>query len=311
MRRFLMTALLALLPSVSVAEQVRDGLYLMQVDGAEGTLRIERGQASLSIVSLGRCVGSVEGSLTPLRRGLTSFTDRRYGSDCTIAMTINADGSPSRTEEGPGCFAYHGASCAFTGEVIGLDVDSTIEALDAAFNAMSVAQRRNLQHRLVELGAYGGPVDGLIGPGTRRAIVIAARKDIRSDPEISLADTRKAGAYLARLLNPPSSVSLLQAVEQALQAPAIVGAAEIDNVLGLWTCASDLFETPVELEFGLDRASMRPLGITQPYEWMDSIGERSNALRIEFADGETIGLFDITAEAMIMMGSGMIFDCSR
>jgi hypothetical protein len=107
---------------------------------------------------------------------------------------------PISTTDAGGCFAYRGASCGFTGTVIGRDVDVSIESIDAGFNARSQADRIEIQRALAASGHYAGSLDGLTGRGTRGALIDAARAEIENSPGLDLSTRSGVDGFIVSLI---------------------------------------------------------------------------------------------------------------
>lgn len=324
MRTLALVSLVSLAPSIVLADDLQSGLFRLQVDGAEGSLRISEGAASISIASPGRCAGSAEGALSPAGRGVFTLTDARYRDICRVEIKADEDGRPISTVETGGCFAYHGASCGFDGTVIGRDVDVSISAIDEGFNARSKADRIEIQRVLSAAGHYAGGLDGVTGRGTRGAIIDAAQAALETSPGLDLSTRAGVDAFIISLIGEvgASEPATTQAPAEAAQVPADEpaaatvasgDAAETDPVGfgGTWSCDSDMFDEQAEFIFADGSVTLKNIGATMTHEAPIEIGGRSSSILLEVADGDRLGLFEITAETMIVMSNGEIFDCRR
>lgn len=324
MRARALAALVSLVPGLALAEDVTSGLYRLQVDGAEGSLRISGGTASISVASPGRCAGSAEGPLSSAGSALFALTDARYGDVCRIEIEVDGKGLPISISDAGGCFAYHGASCGFDGSVVGRDVDVSIEAIDAGFNGRSQADRVEIQRVLKKAGDYVGDLDGVTGRGTRGAIIDAARAALETSPGIDLSTRSGVDAFLVGLIGEarasepattqdPAPEAKVSADEPAAATVASRDAAEATPLgfAGAWSCDSDMFDEKAEFVFADGSVTLKNIGATMTHDALIEIGGRSSAILLEMADGERLGLFEITAETMIVMSNSEIFDCRR
>ena len=313
MKRLTLALLACALPAAASADSLRDGLYRILTDGAQGTLEIRGDRASLGIAAPG-CSGAVSGMLSSLRDGVATVTDRSYGDVCTITITADADGFPARLDES-GCMAYSGAMCSFSGEVTGPDVAWTTEAVDAGFTGLSRELRLDVQRALQARGHYRGGIDGAIGPGTRGAIVGAAREDLGAGRAIDLSDEEAARGYMLALLAADQTVPGTQvATAEAPASPETPTAPSRENVAdwrGDWSCQADFLDEEARFTFEEERATFHNLGITTRYSDIREIGGRTDALEISMMDGERLGLFNILPGSMIIAASVGIFDCRR
>ncbi len=309
MKRLTLALLACALPAAASADSLRDGLYRILTDGAQGTLEIRGDRASLGIAGTG-CSGAVSGPISALRDGVATITDSAYGDICTITITADEDGLPGQIQES-GCLAYSGAQCSFDGQVEGLDVAWTLEAVDAGFNGLERELRLQVQQALQARGHYRGGIDGAIGPGTRGAIVAAAREDLGTDAEIDLTGAEGARTYLLGLLEPTEAEPMPDDQAAEPEAAAETADAEAPAWHGDWTCATDVFDDAARFTFEDGQATLHNLGATQRYADIRQIGGRTDALQVEMMDGETLGLFNIEPTSMIIVGSVGLFDCQR
>lgn len=298
-------------PAMTAAQDaVQEGLYRLQTDGGQGTLTITNGQASLGVAGVmpGVCAGGIEGRLTQVEDGVARFSQTQDSLSCTVAMYLDPDGRPLSLEPGAGCTSFHGFSCSFAGEITGPDVPVSIEAIDAAFNARSPEERRAIQQILHHQGHYNGAIDGVTGVGTRSALIAFGRENVATDPTVSLGDRASVSRQLLALLGAkpevPSTVE--DAPDTDVQQPL-----SAVPFLGMWTCNTPGFDDNDVFEFGNDEVTIQMFEMTVTYDGFDVIGNRSNAYAVQLSDGVQLGLFDIASTTMIIMGEGMIFDCTR
>jgi hypothetical protein len=129
-------------------------------------------------------------------------------------------------------------------------------------------------------------------------------------------------AFLVGLIGPAVTVEPAAAPTPATQVPsddvavstvASPDAAEAGTVGfgGAWSCDSDMFDEKAEFVFADGSVTLKNLGATMTHDAPVEIGGRSSSILLEVADGDRLGLFEITAETMIVMGNGEIFDCRR
>ncbi|HHX88188.1 MAG TPA: hypothetical protein GX700_00205 [Paracoccus sp.] len=328
---FLPIALLATsLSFAASADTLRNGNYALAFDGGQGSLRIADGHASLSVGSRS-CLGSVGGAVSMLTDRVATFTDRQDGRSCTIHISLDEDGQPLGTESaGPDCGFFHGASCGFWGEVTGPEVPVAMTAITAGFNALPPEGRRAVQEVLSARGLYRGAIDGVVGPGTRVAIVEMARAELAASPRLALNLESEATVhrYLLTLTHsgPQQSTLAPQPVSKPIPASGVdagvvtqpgvaVTDAGADRAGATWTgdwhCATELFDRPAHFTFTERNGTIHNLGRTVSHGGAQPIGGRENALLIEFTDGERFGLFEIQPETMVIAGSSGIFDCTR
>lgn len=57
--------------------------------------------------------------------------------------------------------------------------------------------------------------------------------------------------------------------------------------------------------------TLKNIGATMTHDAPIEIGGRSSSILLEMADGDRLGLFEITTETMIVMSNSEIFDCRR
>lgn len=309
----------ATFPFTALADTLHDGYYHVAFEGAQGSLLIADGQASVSLGSM-TCAGSAAGPLSALIDRVATFTARDNDESCTMAITVDDNGTPVLIEEtDSGCWYFHGASCSFHGEVLGPEVPFSIEAIDAGFNALSRDARLEAQEILRDRGFYAGAIDATTGRNTRLAIVGAAREDLTRMPDLRLDSEERVRIWLLALANTEATEPAQAPAAEPVPTVADIGTvapepAATDGTptwLGDWRCESGHFEGTARFTFDQDRATFHNLGITMDHAGVQSIGQRSNALTLEFADGEIFGLFDIGHDSMIITASAGIFDCTR
>ncbi|SHJ28647.1 peptidoglycan-binding domain-containing protein [Wenxinia saemankumensis] len=172
---------LALLPGLARAQILESGDWDIVTDGARGTIRTMGDHASIRIGAPG-CSGGFTGILE--RSGDTATLT---GEGCTLDLARSADGRIT-ISEGPGCTMWHGASCAFSGSVVGPALAVDIDAIDAAFARLGGAAAMQLQEALRDAGTYDGAIDGQTGPGTRGAIIERARRMAAEGDDVRLDD---------------------------------------------------------------------------------------------------------------------------
>jgi hypothetical protein len=302
MRALALAALVSLAPGVLFAEGVTSGLYRLQVDGGEGSLKISDGAASIDITSSGRCSGSAEGLLSKVGDRLFALTDSRHGDVCRIEIEVDGGGLPISTADAGGCFAYRGASCGFHGSVLGRDVDVSISAIDAGFNALPREGRLEIQRALSEAGHYAGAIDGVTGRGTRGAIIAAARAVIATSLDVDLSTRPGVDAFLTELTG-TSAVKAYIGDQDIYVGP--------NDFHGLWECDSDMFEEKVEFIFAKRSVTLRNPGVTMAHDDPIAIGDSNSSFLLEMDDGERLGLFEITPMTMVIMSNDYVFNCRR
>lgn len=319
--------LVAALPLAATAETLRDGLHAVVTDGGRGSLRISGGHAELAIAGE-RCFGGTEGPVSEVVDRMATFTNRQDGQSCTITLGIGDDGEPATLEEGSGCGYFHGASCGFSGRVTGREVPASIEAIDAGFNALSREARMEAQEALRARGTYTGAIDGATGPGTRRAVIDAARADLAGTPDLNLESAENVQTWLLSLTGPAASqaVQAPEAAPEPTNKPAVdagnaqvrpeattAESAEVSGPawIGEWHCETDVFDRPAHFTFTESDATIHNIGATMNHDGAQPIGGREDALLIDFADGERLGLFSVQPDSMIIWASSGIFDCAR
>jgi len=309
MRLTFISAAIISFPMLAIAQEaVREGHYRLQTDGGEGTLIIEKGRADLTVVRQGFCVGGIVGNLAPVENRTTHFTKIQDELACTVTVNVDADGRPVYLTPGYGCTSFHGFGCSFDARVTGLDVPISIEAIDTAFNARSTEERRAIQIALRGLGKYNGAIDGITGVGTRRGIISAARDIVSTDSGVSLGSIESAKQFMLNLINAEGSENL------ASSSPAresVVQSGSDQIFLGKWSCSLLGMDMKNNFEFEDGVLKVGMFDMQMPYDLVEPIGSRLNALSMELADGTVLGLFDITQNSMIMMGNGEIFDCEK
>jgi hypothetical protein len=320
MRALVIAGLVALSPALALAD-VADGVYSLRTDGAQGTLRISGATARIDIIDPGRCSGSAEGVISSIGDRLTALRDARYGDVCTIEIELDANGVPVSTLDAGGCRAHHGASCGFTGDVVGREVASVPQSIDAAFDALARADRIAVQRALQDGGHYGGALDGVTGRGTRGGILAAARERLAAGSTVDLSTEAGAAAFLATLIGDTSGEDVPASVEAPAPAEITAPAARPEaasgaprdaaDFHGTWICDTEMFDAPAEFVFEDGSVTLKNLGATLGHDGPVRVGGRSSAVTIDLADGERLGLFEITAESMIVMSGGEIFDCRR
>ncbi|MGY6770179.1 hypothetical protein [Komagataeibacter sp. NFXK3] len=77
------------------------------------TIKYDTIAGTATVQAMGQmCVASLEGKAVPT---VTGFAIVAYdgNTDCRLDITLDGHGNISASNEGPGCMAYHGASCSF------------------------------------------------------------------------------------------------------------------------------------------------------------------------------------------------------
>lgn len=92
-----------------------DGTYAGGVGGLTVDVSVQNGRANIAVRIPG-CIGELDGAVTAQANGDWSVFANEYGSSCTVSFHRTASGA-YQIEEGPGCATWHGASCAFVGQV--------------------------------------------------------------------------------------------------------------------------------------------------------------------------------------------------
>lgn len=268
--------------SAAVAQAPWDGAYRIVTDGARGTLTLNGGVGSISIAAPS-CAGALDGTVTQAAPDLLVLS-ARGGQACSVALGL-AGGRVATIDQGPGCTFYHGASCAFSGQVDGPDVPADIAAIDAGLAAFVPEGRVWLQRVLTARGHYRGPLDGTTGPGTRGAIIEAARAAVAADPGL-------------RLDTPAAVTRFLGGLSAATPSAA-------PTFHGDWSCAGGI-------GFSFAPEGYRVDGGLLPYAKVEAFGD-GTTYGLTFPDGYTLGLLDVTATTMTWSSpaSGDAFDCTR
>lgn len=99
------------------AQDLRDGVYEMKIEGG-GVLRaiVDGRDVGVTVKTVG-CLGSVEGTLAHNKAGDLFMVSSAYKDDgCAIAITPSGKFAFTM-KQGPECSYNHGAACDFNGLV--------------------------------------------------------------------------------------------------------------------------------------------------------------------------------------------------
>lgn len=160
------------------------------------------------------------------------------------------------------------------------------------------------------------------GRGTQGALIDAARAEIETSPGLDLSTRSGVDGFIVSLIGEPgASDATTQATAREAQVPADEPAATVASrdaaeagplgFGGAWSCETEMFEEKAKFDFEDGKVTLRNIGATMTHEAAIQIGGRNSSVLLQMADGDRLGLFEITAETMIVMSNSEIFDCRR